>query len=101
MFQRHVYSYTVSGYWRETGLWCLHDGTCPFKSGAFVLHMHGHLLRFRKWLPAGEEEVLRHIVPVEEMLSDYPEFKTTDAFSDKMLGQRQLAAKEQVAILRR
>lgn len=25
--------YTVSGYWRETGLWCLHDGTCPFKSG--------------------------------------------------------------------
>ena len=33
MFQRHVYSYTVSGYWRETGLWCLHDGTCPFKSG--------------------------------------------------------------------
>ena len=45
----------------------------------------------------GEEEVRRHIVPVEEMLSDYPEFKTTDAFSDKMLANGNWLPREQVA----
>lgn len=55
------------------------------KVGAFDIAHAWTLAQIQEMAACGEEEVLRHIVPVEEMLSDYPEFKTTDAFSDKML----------------
>ena len=55
------------------------------------------LAQIQEMAACGEEEVRRHIVPVEEMLSDYPEFKTTDAFSDKMLANGNWLPREQVA----
>ena len=67
------------------------------KVGAFDIAHAWTLAQIQEMAACGEEEVLRHIVPVEEMLSDYPEFKTTDAFSDKMLANGNWLPREQVA----
>ena len=45
----------------------------------------------------GEDEVRRHMVSVEDMLADYPKFRTTDSLSDKMLANGNWLPKEQVA----
>ena len=67
------------------------------KVGAFDIAHAWTLAQIQEMAACGEEEVRRHIVPVEEMLSDYPEFKTTDAFSDKMLANGNWLPREQVA----
>ena len=48
------------------------------KVGAFDIAHAWTLAQIQEMAACGEEEVRRHIVPVEEMLSDYPEFKTTE-----------------------
>lgn len=68
------------------------------KVGAFDIAHAWTLAQIQEMAACGEEEVRRHIVPVEEMLSDYPEFKTTDALSDKMLANGNWLPREQVAI---
>ena len=67
------------------------------KVGAFDIAHAWTLAQIQEMAACSEEEVRRHIVPVEEMLSDYPEFKTTDAFSDKMLANGNWLPREQVA----
>lgn len=67
------------------------------KVGAFDIAHAWTLAQIQEMAVCGEEEVLRHIVPVEEMLSDYPEFKTTEHFRIKCLPTATWLPREQVA----
>ena len=55
------------------------------KVGSFDMADAFTLSQIQAMADLGEKEVNSHIVTVEEMLSDYPKFQTTDAASDKML----------------
>lgn len=67
------------------------------KVGSFDMSEAFTLSEIQAMAEIGEEEVRRHMVSVEDMLLDYPKFRTTDALSDKMLANGNWLPKEQVA----
>lgn len=66
------------------------------KVGSFDMAESFTLSQIQAMADLGEDEVRRHIVSVEDMLSDYPKFQTTDALSDKMLANGNWLPKEQI-----
>ena len=66
------------------------------KVGSFDMSEAFTLSEIQAMAEIGEEEVRRHMVSVEDMLLDYPKFRTTDALSDKMLANGNWLPKEQV-----
>ena len=66
------------------------------KVGGFSIENAWTLSQIQEMADLGEDEVRRHMVPVEEMLLEYPKFRTIDAASDKMLSNGNWLPKEQV-----
>ena len=67
------------------------------KVGSFDMSESWTLSQIQAMAEQGEDEVRRHMVSVEDMLADYPKFRTTDSLSDKMLANGNWLPKEQVA----
>ena len=66
------------------------------KVGHFAIEDAWTLSQIQEMATLGEAEVRRHMVPVEQMLLDYPKFRTIEGTSDKMLANGNWLPEEQV-----